>query len=104
MVTPQTRSSRSTATRLAELEDAGQYFMAAVVAFALETAILRYVLVEFGEDNGGELEIPDSVNMGELIDAPNEIDVLNSRFISGRTPTKRGPRRRTYPVAGGSPA
>ena len=62
-----------------ELEEAGQYFMAAIaLAFALETAVLAYLLVEFGEDNGGELTIPDSVNMSELIEAANEIDVLNA--------------------------
>lgn len=62
-----------------ELEQAGQYFMATTaLAFALETAILSYLLVEFGEENGGELEIPSSVNMGELIDAANEIDVLSA--------------------------
>lgn len=62
-----------------ELEDSGQYFMAGVaLAFALETAILTYLLVEFGEENGGELKIPDSVNMSELIEAANEIDVLNA--------------------------
>src|SRR5271169_4255812 len=60
-----------------ELEQSGQYFMAAIaLAFALETAVLTYLLVEFGEENGGELEIPDSVNMSELIEAANEIDVL----------------------------
>jgi hypothetical protein len=62
-----------------ELEQAGQYFMAAIaLAFALETAVLAYLLVEFGEDNGGELEIPDNVNMSDLIEAANEIDVLNA--------------------------
>jgi hypothetical protein len=62
-----------------ELEQAGQYFMAAIsLAFALETAVLAYLLVEFGEGNGGELKIPDSVNMSELIAAANEIDVLNA--------------------------
>lgn len=62
-----------------ELEDSGQYFMAAIaLALALETAVLTYLLVEFGEDNGGELEIPSSVNMSELIAAANEIDVLNA--------------------------
>jgi hypothetical protein len=62
-----------------ELEDSGQYFMAAVaLALALESAVLTYLLVEFGEDNGGELKIPDSVNMSELIEAANEIDVLNA--------------------------
>lgn len=62
-----------------ELEETGQYFMAAIsLAFALETAVLAYLLVEFGEENGGELRIPDSVNMAELIDAANQIDVLNA--------------------------
>jgi hypothetical protein len=64
---------------MAALESTGQYFMAAIaLAFALETAILTYLLVEFGEDNGGELEIPDSVNMSELINAANHFDVLNA--------------------------
>jgi hypothetical protein len=62
-----------------ELKRAGQYFMAAVaLAFALETAVLAYLLVEFAEENGGELQIPDSINMSELIAAANEIDVLNA--------------------------
>jgi hypothetical protein len=62
-----------------ELERCGQYFVAAIaLAFALETAVLTYLLVEFGEDNGGELKIPASVNMSELIEAANEIDVLNA--------------------------
>jgi hypothetical protein len=65
--------------KVTELEEAGQYFMAAVaLGFAVETLILTYLLVEFGEDNGGELEIPDSVNMSELIEAANEIDVLTA--------------------------
>lgn len=62
-----------------ELEDSRQYFMAAVaLGLALETAVLTYLLVEFGEENGGELEIPDSVNMSSLIETANEIDVLNA--------------------------
>lgn len=62
-----------------ELEDSRQYFMAAVaLGLALESAVLTYLLVEFGEENGGELEIPDSVNMSSLIEAANEIDVLNA--------------------------
>jgi hypothetical protein len=36
------------------------------------------MLVEFGEENGGELEIPDSVRMSDLIDAANGVDVLNA--------------------------
>ena len=43
-----------------ELEESGQYFMAAIaLGFAIETAVLAYLLVEFGEENGGELEIPE---------------------------------------------
>jgi hypothetical protein len=65
--------------KVTELEESGQYFMAAVaLGLALETAVLTYLLVEFGEDNGGELRIPDSVNLSELIEAANEIDVLNA--------------------------
>ena len=65
--------------KVAELEAAAQYFMAAVaLGLAMETAILAYLLVEFGEEHGGELEIPDSVNMSELIEAANELDVLNA--------------------------
>ncbi len=53
--------------------------MAAIaLGFAIETAVLAYLLVEFGEENGGELEIPDSVNMSELIAAADAIDVLNA--------------------------
>jgi hypothetical protein len=65
--------------KAAELEDAGQYFMAAIaLAFAIETGILAYLLVEFGEDNGGELQVPDDVNFFDLIGAANEIDVLSA--------------------------
>ena len=62
-----------------ELESAGQYLMAAIaLAFAAETAVLTYLLVEFAEDNGGELQIPDTVNFSELISAANEVDVLSA--------------------------
>jgi hypothetical protein len=65
--------------KAAELEDAGQYFMAAIaLAFGIETAILAYLLVEFGEDNGGELQVPDDVNFFDLIDAANKIDILSA--------------------------
>jgi hypothetical protein len=65
--------------KVRELEDSGQYFMAAVaLGFAVETAVLTYFLVEFGENNGNELKIPDSVNMSDLIEAADEIDVLNA--------------------------
>jgi hypothetical protein len=61
------------------LEAAGNYFMAATaLAFAVETALLVYLLVEFGEDNCGELKIPSSVNFAELIEAASEIDVLKA--------------------------
>lgn len=59
-----------------ELEEAGQYFLTAIsLAFAIETAILTYLLVEYGEDNGGELQIPDDVNFYDLIAAANEIKI-----------------------------
>jgi hypothetical protein len=65
--------------KFTELEESGQYFMAAIaLALALETAVLTYLLVEFGEENGGELRIPDSVNMSQLIEAANEIDILSA--------------------------
>jgi hypothetical protein len=65
--------------KAAELERSGQYFMAAIsLAFAVETAILAYLLVEFYEENGGELKIPHSVNMSDLIAAAEEIDILNA--------------------------
>lgn len=65
--------------RATMLEEAGEYFMAAIaIAFAVETAILTYLLVEFGEENGGELEIPDSVNFSALISAASEVDVLGA--------------------------
>lgn len=62
-----------------KLTESRQYFMAAVaLAFAVETAMLAYLLVEFGDDNGGELKIPDSVSMSDLIEAANDIGVLNA--------------------------
>jgi hypothetical protein len=62
-----------------ELEEVGQYFMAAIaLGFALETSILIYLLFEFGENNGGELELSDSLNMSELIEAADQFDVLNA--------------------------
>ncbi len=61
------------------LEASGNYFMAAVaLAFAVETAVLVYLLVEFGEDNGGELQIPSSIGFSELIEAADELDVLRA--------------------------
>ena len=44
--------------------------MAAVAsALALGTAVLAYLLLEFGQMM--ELQIPDSINMSELIEAPH---------------------------------
>jgi hypothetical protein len=61
------------------LEASGYYFMAAIsLAFAVETAVLTYLLVECGEDNGGELKIPSSVDYYDLVEAAHEIDVLRA--------------------------
>jgi hypothetical protein len=65
--------------KVTELAGAGQYFMAAIaLGFAAETSILTYLLVEFGEDNGGELKIPASVDMAKVVAIANKIDVLNA--------------------------
>ena len=62
-----------------KLEAAGSYFMAAVaLGAALETALLAYMLVEWGEDNGGELEIPDRVALDELVKAAKKFDLLSA--------------------------
>jgi len=64
------------ATQLEEME---QYFMAAVaLALSVEAALLAYFLVEFSDDNGGELQIPDDVAFAGLIEAANDIDVLRA--------------------------
>ncbi len=61
------------------LEKTGHYFMAAIaLAFAVETAVLTYLLVEFGEDNGGELQIPSNIGFYDLVVAAHEIDVLRA--------------------------
>jgi hypothetical protein len=36
------------------------------------------MLVEWGEENGGELEVPHKVAMDELIDAAKQFDLLNA--------------------------
>lgn len=78
-----------------ELEEAGQFFMAAVaLGLALECAILAYLLVEFDEDNGGELEIPHSIGLAELIGAANSIEVLDAP-ARGPTAAPRGRGSRT---------
>jgi hypothetical protein len=62
-----------------KLEAAGSYFMAAIaLGFALEAAVLAYLLVEWGDDNGGELKVPDSVAFYDLIEAANELDLLSA--------------------------
>ena len=61
-----------------KLEASGSYFMAAVaLGAALETALLGYMLVEWAEDNGGELQIPDDVGLDELITAAKKFELLN---------------------------
>jgi hypothetical protein len=49
---------------------------AIALAFAVETAVLTYLLVEFGDDNGGELQIPSNIGFYDLVDAAHEIDML----------------------------
>jgi hypothetical protein len=63
-----------------ELEKSRQYFMAAIaLAFALETAILTYLLVEFhAEEDDPGISIPDSVGMADLVQCAEGIDVLNA--------------------------
>jgi hypothetical protein len=71
------------ATKLAA---SGSYFMAAVaLGAALETALLAFMLVEWGEDNGGELKIPATVSLDDLIDAASEgnFDLLNAVKFRG---------------------
>jgi hypothetical protein len=69
--------------------------MAAVVlGSALETALLGYILVEWGEDNGGELNIPDDVSLNDLIAAADHFELLNAvKFreseISGEHPVEK---------------
>jgi len=48
------------------------------LAFAVETAVLTYLLVEFGDDNGSELTIPSTIGFYDLVDAPHKIGVLNA--------------------------
>jgi len=62
-----------------KLQASGSYFMAAVaLGAALETALLAYMLVEWGEDNGTGLEIPDKIGLDELIEAAKKFDLLNA--------------------------
>ena len=48
------------------------------VGFALEAAVLAYLLVEWGGDNGDELKVPDSVVFYDLIEAANELDLFSA--------------------------
>jgi hypothetical protein len=62
-----------------ELEASGHYFMSAVaLALSVESALLVYFLVKFGDDNTDELEIPDSVGFSELVEAANAVGVLSA--------------------------
>ena len=62
-----------------ELEDSGQFFMAAVaLAFGLETMLLPYLLVELEPADNAQNGIPDSVSMSDLTFAANYIDALNA--------------------------
>ena len=62
-----------------KLEAVGSYFMAAIaLGLALEAAVLTYLLFEWGEDNGGELKVPDSVAFRDLIEAAKELDLLSA--------------------------
>ena len=62
-----------------KLEASGSYFMAAVaLGAALESALLGYMLVEWAEDNGGELQIPDNVTLDDLIMAAKKFDLLDA--------------------------
>jgi hypothetical protein len=65
-----------------ELEQAGQYFMAAIsLAFALETAVLAYLLVEFGENNGEELRIDLLANDVRVGDSSPSTPLIASRDL-----------------------
>ena len=62
-----------------KLESSGSYFMAAVaLGAALETALLGYMLVEWAEDNGGEVQIPDNIGLDDLIKAAKDIELFNA--------------------------
>lgn len=63
-----------------ELSASNQYFMAAVaLAMGLEAAVLAYLLIEFGEEDGsGDRKIRDSVSLAELIEAANNLEVLSA--------------------------
>ena len=71
-----------------KLEGAGSYFMAAVaLALALEAAVLAYMLVEWGDENGGEVNIPDPVGFQDLIEAAKELDLLSAPIAVPPEPT-----------------
>jgi len=65
-----------------KLEESGSYFMAAIaLGFALEAAVLAYLLVEWGEDEGTELKVPESVALADLIEAAKELDLLSAPVL-----------------------
>jgi hypothetical protein len=62
-----------------KLEASGSYFMAAVaLGAALETALLAYMLVEWADDNGGELQIPDDIGLDDLIKKAKSFELLDA--------------------------
>lgn len=61
------------------LAASGQYLMAAVaLALAAEAVLLAYMLVEFQDQAGGDLEVPDNVGFAQLIEAAREVGVLSA--------------------------
>lgn len=61
-----------------KLRRSKQWFMAAVsLAFAVEASVLAYLLVEFGEENGG-LEMPDDYGFLNLTNMAKDFGVLNA--------------------------
>ena len=67
-----------------KLEAAGSHFMAAVaLGAALETALLIFLMIEW-DDTEGEAAIPDDLSLEDLVQAMQQIDVLNSaKFKDG---------------------
>jgi hypothetical protein len=59
-----------------QLEEVGQYFMAAVaLSFGIEGMILAYLLAEFDDD---EIEVTDRVGFTHLIEFCSELGVLSA--------------------------
>lgn len=61
------------------LAASGQFFMAAVaLALAAEAILLAYMLVEFQNQEAGDLQIPGEVGFSQLIEAAREAGVLSA--------------------------